>query len=98
MMRLGEVVQWTTRSGNKLLLGEVTVTPRSQALVIRFPRGGWVWNRPKEMVVERNGQTECIPIADVTRTVRLALLALTLVLAIFISARNHRRRRSRNGR
>ena len=45
-MKLEDVFQWQTISGDPTTVGDVTVTPQSQALTIRWPYGGAVWNRP----------------------------------------------------
>lgn len=90
-MRLTEILSWQTTSGEKVSIGDIALTPQSRALIIRRPRGGWVWNRPGGIVVEREGQTERIPIVDTTRRVQFALLGLSLALLVFGFARNRRR-------
>lgn len=83
MKRLNEMIQCRTVSGSPLSVGDVTVTPQSQALTIRWPSGGLVWNRPVAILVEREGQqTERIPIVDVTRVIQLGLLCFSLILGI----------------
>jgi hypothetical protein len=64
-----------------LTVGDVTVTPRSRALVVRWPKGGFVWNRPTAVLVERDGQARRIPIVDVTRSLQVGLLAVAAVAA-----------------
>jgi hypothetical protein len=61
---------------------DVTVTPWSRALVIRWPNGGFVWSRPTAVRVEQRGQTRRIPIVDVTRILQVGLLCLAALLAI----------------
>ena len=41
MMRIKRFIWWETRSGDKVPLGDVTLTPRSRAVMIRWPGGGW---------------------------------------------------------
>ena len=96
MARLKEMLQWRKVSGNKVSVGDVTVTPQSQALTVRWPRGGLVWNRPVAVLVERDEETERIPIVDVTRMAQLGLLGLSLVFSMIIMALSVRRRRDRN--
>jgi hypothetical protein len=38
--------------------------------------GGFVWNRPTAVLVERDGQAHRIRIVDVTRILQVGLLAL----------------------
>lgn len=81
MMQEEERFTRRTRTGESLTRGEVTVTPQSRTLVIRGRHGGWVWNRPLAVLVERDGKEERIPIRDVTRIIQLALYGLSLVFA-----------------
>ena len=70
---------------------DVTVTPRSRALVVRLPWGGLVWNRPTAVLVERDGRVRRIPIVDVTRILQAGLMGL-VVLAAGVSVLWFRRR------
>jgi hypothetical protein len=83
-------------SGEEVTVGDVTLTPQSQALTIRWPNGGAVWNRPVAVLVERDGQTERIPVVDVTRIAQLVLLGLGFVLSIASLTLSIRQRRNRN--
>jgi hypothetical protein len=96
MRRLKRIVQWQTVSGSPVTAGDVTLTPQSQSLTVRWPYGGWVWNRPVAILVERGGQTERIPIVDVTRAAQLGLLSCTLVFGMVTFVLTARRRRNRN--
>ncbi len=96
MERFKEMFRWQTISGDKVTVGDVTVTPQSQALTIRWPNGGLVWNRPAAVLVERGEQTERIPIVDVTRIAQLGLLGLSLVFTMMAIVLSIRRRRERN--
>ena len=44
-MQINNVVQLRKSSGDPVKVGDVTVTPQSQALIVRWPLGGFVWNR-----------------------------------------------------
>ena len=72
-------------------VGEVTVTPRARALVVRLPHGGFVWNRPTAVTVQRAGTVRRVPVVDGTRLLQLALLALAVALAA--ARRSHAERR-----
>lgn len=93
MSTLKEVFQWQTLAGDKVTVGGITVTPKSQALTIRWPNGGLVWNRPTAILVERDGQPEQIPIVDVTRLTQVGLLGLALSFTVFGLLISIRRRR-----
>jgi hypothetical protein len=95
MARLKDiVVQRQTISGSSVTVGDVTVTPQSQALIVRWPFGGFVWNRPVAILVERDGLhfVERMRVVDVTRIVQLGLLGLSLVLSIAVLGKSVRRK------
>ena len=92
MPQLKDFISFKTTSGDPQTIGDATITPQSQALIVRFPFGGFVWNRPVAVLVDRNGQTERIPIVDVTRIAQLSVLGLTLAFSIIIAALAARRR------
>ncbi len=71
-----------TKSGESVTVGDVSVTPRSQALTIRWPQGGWVWNRPHSLIVQRGEETEHIPVLDITRILQVGLYALSALFVI----------------
>ena len=70
---------WQTRSGETLTVGDVSVTPQSQAVSVRWSGGGCVWNRPVAVLVRRDGRERRVPIPDVTRIAQLALYGLSLL-------------------
>jgi hypothetical protein len=94
MTRLREMVSWQTTWGEEVIVGDVTVTPQSKSLTLRWPLGGLVWNRPVAVLVERGERTERIPIVDVTRIVQLGLLALSVVFTVVIFILSAKKRRS----
>ncbi len=94
MARFSRFVELQTISGPQVTAGDVKVTPRSQTLTVRLPFGGFVWNRPASVLVERNGRAEVIPIVDVTRIVQLGLLGLPLVISFVFWTRSLGRKES----
>lgn len=70
-------IEWRTQRGAPVAVGERTLTPEAQALTVRFPYGGFVWNRPVGVIVEGNGRSQHLPIIDVTRAVLLILGGIT---------------------
>jgi hypothetical protein len=77
MSKMKDLVQWQTVSGEAVRVGEVALTPQSQALTLHWPKGGFVWNRP-------------VPVVDVTRIAQLTLLGLGFVffvVALMLSVR-----------
>jgi hypothetical protein len=85
--------QQQTLLGQEITAGDITVTPQSQALTLRWRGGGWVWNRPVAVLVERGGNVDRVPIIDVTRMAQIGLYGLGLcltVLTLFVSTRRRR--------
>jgi hypothetical protein len=74
--------KWQMTSGETTTHGDIAVTPQSRALTVRWPRGGWVWNRPVAVLVERNGQERHVPIVDVTRVAQVMLYGFSLVFVL----------------
>lgn len=78
-----KLIEWRKQTGQAISLGETVVTPQSQALIIRLPFWGMVWNRPVGISVERDGSVEKYPIVDVTRSA-MFFLALAGFLATLL--------------
>ena len=97
MAGLKEMLKWQRLSGDKVSVGDVTVTPQSQALTVRWPNGGFVWNRPVSVLVQRGEESERIPIVDVTRMAQLGLLGLGIVFSVVALMVSVRGRRVQNG-
>src|SRR6266545_461376 len=76
-----DVVAAREASAEPVTIHDVTVTPWSRALVVRWPKGGFVWNRPTAVLVEQDGQARRIPIVDVTRILQVGLLGLAILRA-----------------
>ena len=97
MARLNDVFRRQTLSSDPITVGDTTITPQSQAITVRWPTGGWVWNRPVAVLIERDGETERIPIVDVSRIAQLGLLGLGVVFSVFALMRFMKERKRRNG-
>ncbi len=82
MTALNSTVQWQTEYGKTINFGDVRVTPQSQALVVRWPNGGWVWNRPTAILIEQDGQVERVPVMDVTRIIQIGLFGISLIFLV----------------
>lgn len=82
-----------THVGEPIQTRHATVTPESRALIIEWPGGGVVWNRPTAVTVERDGRIERHPIVDVTRTTQIALivagLSFMLISAVLMRSRRN---------
>lgn len=85
MAQIGEVFRWQTVAGRPVTLHNRTITPLTQVLALRWPQGGFVWNRPVALLIEQDGQVERVPVLDMTRFVQVALFscAIFVLLATF---------------
>ncbi len=79
-MNLRDHISWQTRQTTPVERGDVTLTFEARALVIRFARGGFVWNAPAAALVERDGSVRRIPIVDVTRQAVWTFAAISAFL------------------
>ena len=94
-MQTANMIQLLTITGSPVQAAGVTVTPQSQALIVRLPFGGLVWHRPAAVLVERAGNISRVPIVDVTRIVQVALFgAVALVFVATVWSRSSRRKES----
>ena len=82
MMSLKDSVTYELVTGEPMTVDDATLTPETRVLSVRWPNGGWVWNRPVAVVVEQDGQTERIPIVDVTRVAQISLYGFSLFIAL----------------
>lgn len=92
MRMLKELVQWELKSGTPQQINAWTITPQSRVLMIRFPFGGFVWNWPSGVVLERNGRYTHHPINDPTRIILFALTGISagLILGTIASRLTYR--------
>jgi len=89
MVKLTDFIQLKTVQGTAVQTPHHTLIPESQALIIRFPYGGFVWQRPTAVLVQQGDQTQRHPIVDVTRlatwSVRVASLLLPPLLHLIFN-------------
>ncbi|MGD2048559.1 MAG: hypothetical protein PVH03_03650 [Chloroflexota bacterium] len=77
-----DILQIKSVRGGRVEFDDTAVTPISKALVLRLPFGGFVWNRPVGIEVEKDQNIERIPIIDVTLMVQLGLVAFGTIITI----------------
>ncbi|HYU71519.1 MAG TPA: hypothetical protein VEL31_02470 [Ktedonobacteraceae bacterium] len=94
-MRLKDLFQVQTVSGLPVTVDSITVTPQSQALIVRFPQSAFVRSRPTAVLVERNGQVERLPIVDLTHITQLRLVGLSVVVITIVSLVRFARRKEK---
>ncbi|HZS79016.1 MAG TPA: hypothetical protein VFA41_20570 [Ktedonobacteraceae bacterium] len=77
-----QVFQRLLVTGTPVMVNNYTITPQSQAFIVRLPIGIFVWNRPTSVLVEKNGEVKRLPIVDVTRLLQLALLSAGVIITL----------------
>lgn len=77
-------------------IGTQRITPVVQAIGLRWPGGGWLWQFPLAVEVENEQEdaTTRLPIPDLTRTVVWFLAALSLVIVLTTALAVAQRRRA----
>ena len=81
-------IQVQTQTGETLQVQGLTITPRAQVLLLRWPNGGFVWNRATAVDVTDDEATTRFPIIDVTRLLLLLLLLLPILLTGIVTLIN----------
>lgn len=89
MAHLTDFIQLKTVQGTAVHTPHHTIIPESQALIIRFPFGGFVWQRPTAVLVQQGDQTQRLPITDVTRLATWSVLAASVFLPLLLRAISH---------
>ena len=84
MTKLTDFVEWKTMQGTAVSIPHHTLIPESQALIIKFPFGGFVWQRPTAVLVQNGDQTERHPVVDVTRLATVSVMAASLFIPLLI--------------
>ena len=80
-------------SGPEHKIGKYTLTPKSQAVVLRVKQGGAIWQRPVEVTVDDGEREYFLPIIDYTRIIQAGLLAVSAFLAFFYFMSTFRKRK-----
>ncbi|MBK7894692.1 MAG: hypothetical protein WAS33_19195, partial [Candidatus Promineifilaceae bacterium] len=92
MPKLTDFIEWKTVQGTAVTSASLstsstphhTLIPESQALIINFPYGGFVWQWPTAVHIQNGDQTERHPIVDVTRLATWSVLAASLLLPLLL--------------
>lgn len=82
-----QIFSLQTADGETIVLSGYQVTPQSQALTIRLPFGGFVWNRPVAVKVKTDTSEETIPIVDATLVTKIAIYLFAAFLTLILMRR-----------
>jgi hypothetical protein len=75
---------WKPVTGEPQVVGDQVVRLQAQAISLRTPFGGFVWNRPTAVLVEKDGVTDVAPIVDVTRYALIGIGVMGVVGALVV--------------
>ena len=84
MAHLRDFIQLKTVQETAVSTPQHTLIPESQALIIRFTFGGFVWQRPTAVLMQNGTQTERHPIVDVTRLAMVSVMATSLLIPLLL--------------
>ncbi len=87
MTNISDFIQQKTVQGTAVHTPNHTLIPESKTVSIRFPYGGFVWQRPTAVLIQENNQTRRIPITDVTRIATWSLLGFSLLILLLYPLR-----------
>jgi hypothetical protein len=93
-----KLIQRQTISENKIKIGDASVTPQMQSVMLGWPYGRLVWNRPIAIVLEQDNQATRIPITDITRILIGGFLGLGLFFAMATILLSFQQRRKNHER
>lgn len=74
-MKLREWVNLETVTGEAVQAGDLLLRPQAQVLRLRWPWGGYVFNRPVGVLIDDGEQVTRIPVIDATRIAQITLLS-----------------------
>lgn len=92
MAELKNYIQYTKSRGRSVQYGDQVLTPISQALTVRLPFWGYVWNRPVAIEIDDGESIEKIPIVDVTLMARIGLFGIGIAAGLLTIAASRSRR------
>ena len=78
------IIQWREEAGQPIHTLRGDIIPISRSLFIRFPFGGFVWNRPVAINFIRNGQNQRVPVIDRTRKVIIMIVSVGILIPTII--------------
>lgn len=61
------------------VIGDRVIRLQARAIMLNTPFGGFLWNRPTAVLVEKEGEIEEIPIVDATRFALISIGVMGMV-------------------
>jgi hypothetical protein len=82
MEQLKNIVRLKTVRGESIVTDNNIITPLSQALIVRFPFGGLIWNRPVAIEVDTGKDIRRLPIVDITLAIQIGIFTVGAMLTV----------------
>jgi hypothetical protein len=79
MADLSKYLNWEPVTGEPQVVGNRIIRMQAQAISLITPFGGFVWNRPTAVLVEKDGITDEVPIIDPTRYALISIGVMGVV-------------------
>ena len=79
MADISKYFKWEPVIGEPQVVGDRTIRLQAQAIMLNTPFGGFLWNRPTAVLVEKDGVTDEVPIVDVTRYALIGIGVMGMV-------------------
>ena len=82
MKRMLPSFQLKTIEGEASVVQDARITPISQAFIVRLPFYRFVYHRPLAVLYEKDGQSQRVPVIDVTRLLLIGLAAVGILIPV----------------
>lgn len=79
MVDVTKYVRWQPVVGEPQVVGDQMIRLQAQAILLNTPFGGFLWNRPTAVLVEKDGVTDEVPIVDATRYALISIGVMGVV-------------------
>ena len=84
MADVSKYFKWEPVTGEPQVVGDRVIRLQAQAIMLNTPFGGFLWNRPTAVLVEKDGITDEVPIVDVTRKALIGIGVMGMVGMILV--------------
>ncbi|MFN2189588.1 MAG: hypothetical protein ACK2T3_12565 [Candidatus Promineifilaceae bacterium] len=91
MEKIRKILHVETLMGEPIQAGEMVITPVSQAVILKIPHFGAVWNRPHQIRITEGESKTSVQIVNITRIAQIAIYGLGAVLLAAMLALSRRR-------
>lgn len=79
MGEMTRFLSWGKATSEPQVVGDRVIRLQAQNVLLNTPFGGFVWNRPTAVLVEKEGRTDEVPIIDATRYALISLGVLGVI-------------------